>query len=212
MAHPSPSTPLPLRPIFSLVLGRVAEGATWSVILPYINNQLDSLGISPSLVGTYSGAAESILMITESLVAPLWAKGSDRWGRKRLYLIGLGCHSVFGIIYGFSDHVWQILFWRLMLGTMAGCGVLSRTLLVEVCDGTNVVKGTSVEGLNALCVDELTAFAFLPRQASVSSHRPSHLESASEPTLVVHSPTQQNGYQLLVAYGSYRDGRICCQT
>lgn len=58
--QPDEMTPLPYPSIIALCLGRVAEGLMFSVILPYINEMVHSMGVASENVGKWSAAAVSL--------------------------------------------------------------------------------------------------------------------------------------------------------
>lgn len=52
-----PMTPLPYAQILALCLGRIAEGMMFTIILPYINEMVHSMGVKEEDVGKWSAAA-----------------------------------------------------------------------------------------------------------------------------------------------------------
>jgi MFS family permease len=93
-------------------------------------------------VGLVSGLAEGLFMLAECCTAPLAARWSDRFGRVPLLLGGLFCFAMAGVVYGLSSSVFWILVLRCLQGASCGAGgVVSRTILVEITDKTNIVPG-----------------------------------------------------------------------
>ena len=54
-----PTTPLPVARILPLLIGRISEGLTYTVIFPYINAMLLSFGVQEEKVGFWSGVVVS---------------------------------------------------------------------------------------------------------------------------------------------------------
>lgn len=52
-------TPLPLLKIMPLLLARLAEGVTFTVIFPYVNSMLLSFGVREQDLGFYAGIVVS---------------------------------------------------------------------------------------------------------------------------------------------------------
>ncbi|ODN96307.1 hypothetical protein I350_08329 [Cryptococcus amylolentus CBS 6273] len=144
--HPTvPSrTPVPYLKLFPLLVQRWSEGMTYAVIFPYINEMVHSMGVEETQVGVWSAIAESAMMATESVSAPFYGPLADRYGRRPV-LIGLEIlWGVFGLLFGFSRTVWTVIIFRMCLGMLAGCGVISRTMVGELCDKTNRIQGFAV--------------------------------------------------------------------
>ncbi|WVQ76195.1 hypothetical protein IAR50_005857 [Cryptococcus sp. DSM 104548] len=137
-------TPVPYLKLFPLLVQRWSEGMTYAIIFPYINEMVHSMGVEEKEVGVWSAIAESAMMATESISAPLYAPLADRYGRRPV-LIGLEIlWGVFGLLFGFSRTVWTVIIFRMCLGALAGCGVISRTMVGELCDKTNRIQAFAV--------------------------------------------------------------------
>ncbi|ORY34238.1 major facilitator superfamily domain-containing protein [Naematelia encephala] len=138
------TTPLPYAKLFPLVISRMSEGLIYAVIFPYINEMVRSFGVADNKVGVWSAAAESALMVTEACCAPLYAPIADRLGRRPIILVLIFLFGVCAIAFGFVKDVWSAVIVRACIGLLAGCGVLSRTMLAELCDKSNRVQGFAV--------------------------------------------------------------------
>ncbi|KAL7418720.1 hypothetical protein Q5752_006403 [Cryptotrichosporon argae] len=134
-------SPLPLLKIMPLCISRVAEGLMYAVIFPYINEMIHGFGVPDHSVGMWSAAAESALMVTEAVSAPLYAPVADRLGRKPVFVPILALWGIFATAFGFASGPWSTVVLRGCLGLLAGAGVLSRTMLGELCDKTNRIQG-----------------------------------------------------------------------
>ncbi|OXG20565.1 hypothetical protein C366_02100 [Cryptococcus neoformans Tu401-1] len=133
-------TPVPYLKLFPLLIQRWSEGVTYGVIFPYINEMIHSMGVEEKSVGVWSATAESVMMVTESLSAPIYAPLADRFGRRPVLIVLEIMWGVFGVAFGFSSTVWVVIILRGCLGLLAGCGVISRTMVGEMCDRTNRTK------------------------------------------------------------------------
>jgi MFS family permease len=118
------------------------SGAVWFVIVPYINALVKEAGAPEFQVGMYSAAAEALFMLFECVTAPLTARLSDIWGRKPVLLVGVFLFATLGVVFGCTHHLFWILTIRCIQGAAAGVGsVLTRTILGELTDKTNIVRG-----------------------------------------------------------------------
>ena len=112
MATSPPRTPLPLKSLFPLVISRVAEGLTYAVIFPYVNEMIHSFGVPEESVGFWSGMVESSLQMAETISAPLYAPLADRVGRRPVFLLLLGLWAVGALGFGFCTYVWTAILVR----------------------------------------------------------------------------------------------------
>lgn len=55
IATPTRSTPVPYYRILPLLIARLAEGMTYTIIFPYINDMIHSFGVQEQDVGYYAG-------------------------------------------------------------------------------------------------------------------------------------------------------------
>ncbi|CAD6578555.1 MAG: hypothetical protein TREMPRED_002215 [Tremellales sp. Tagirdzhanova-0007] len=135
------ATPLPYIKILPILIARCAEGLNFSVIFPYINAMMKSFGVPDNSVGIWSASAESALMITEAFTAPLYAPLADRIGRRPVIIVLEVLFGFLAISFGFVESAWSAVLVRACLGLLAGLGVLSRTMIGELCDRTNRIQG-----------------------------------------------------------------------
>ncbi|WVQ78021.1 hypothetical protein IAT38_000102 [Cryptococcus sp. DSM 104549] len=141
---PFKRTPVPYAKLLPLLVQRWGEGLTYAIIFPYINEMVHSMGVEESKVGLWSATAESALMVTEALSAPLYAPLADKFGRRPVMITLQLLWGVFGVGFGFARTVWGVIILRACLGLLAGCGVISRTMCGELCDKSNRVQGFAV--------------------------------------------------------------------
>ncbi|WVR03616.1 hypothetical protein IAU60_000608 [Kwoniella sp. DSM 27419] len=146
-AGPSPPppakqrTPVPFAALVPLMVQRVSEGLTYGIIFPYINQMVLDMGVEEKSVGVWSATAESAMMGAEAMAAPFYGPLADRLGRRPVMIVLMLLWGVFGVAFGFTRTVWGVIFTRGALGLLAGCGVVSRTMVGELCDKSNRIQG-----------------------------------------------------------------------
>ncbi|OCF44118.1 hypothetical protein I317_02072 [Kwoniella heveanensis CBS 569] len=133
-------TPVPYASLLPLQAQRIAEGLTYAIIFPYINQMILDMGVEEKSVGVWSAIAESVMMGTEAISAPFYGPLADRFGRRPVLIVLELLWGVFGTLFGFSTSVWMAIMMRGALGLLAGCGVISRTMVGEMCDKSNRVQ------------------------------------------------------------------------
>ncbi|WVF66037.1 hypothetical protein IAT40_000775 [Kwoniella sp. CBS 6097] len=133
-------TPVPYASLLPLQAQRIAEGLTYAIIFPYINQMVLDMGVEEKSVGVWSAIAESVMMGAEAISAPFYGPLADRFGRRPILIILELLWGLFGTLFGLSTSVWMAIMLRGALGLLAGCGVISRTMVGEMCDKSNRVQ------------------------------------------------------------------------
>ncbi|KAG5652533.1 hypothetical protein H0H81_004690 [Sphagnurus paluster] len=85
-------TPLPKLQLFIIIFIQIAEPVTSTVIYPFVNNLVRTLGITngdEKKTGYYVGLIESIFYAAEALTVLNWGRASDRIGRRPILLGGM---------------------------------------------------------------------------------------------------------------------------
>ncbi|KAL4885742.1 major facilitator superfamily domain-containing protein [Aspergillus karnatakaensis] len=126
----------------SIILGliRFSEALAWSTVFPYAFFMMQSL-LAPSATrdakaATFASATVSLFTFGEFLTAVLWAKISDRVGRKSTLLIGAvgGCISALG--FGLSSSLAAAIAARFLGGVLN-----PNVAVVSVCVGEVIGVG-----------------------------------------------------------------------
>ncbi|KAJ7039675.1 major facilitator superfamily multidrug-resistance, DHA1 sub-family [Mycena alexandri] len=134
-------TPIPKFQVAIVFLIQFSEPITALVIYPFVVQFVRDTGITggeESKTGFYAGFLESAFFLTESLsVFPL-GRLSDTYGRRPVLLwgpFGLGL-SMLG--FGLSKSFWALLFFRCIQGVCNGGIGVSKTVINEIADPTNI--------------------------------------------------------------------------
>jgi len=73
---------------------------------------MTSFDVPHDRIGLYAGVSEGALMIMEAMLAPVWAKLADKYGRRPVTIWGfLGC-IIPASMLGFSSKPWHVIVWR----------------------------------------------------------------------------------------------------
>ena len=95
-----------------MLLYCIADLATYYVVFPFITEMITSFDVPHDRIGLYAGLGEGALMIVEAIMAPMWAKLADKYGRRPAMLWGfLGC-IIPATLVGFSSRPWHVILWR----------------------------------------------------------------------------------------------------
>ncbi|KAK9900843.1 MFS general substrate transporter [Cystobasidium minutum MCA 4210] len=139
-------TPLPMVSVAILCFSRTMEPMALTVIFPFVNQMLESLGVEPSKVGYKAGIIEALFTFAQFCTILQWGRLSDRIGRKPVILLGLAGCSVSCFAFGLSRSFVAMVLTRALAGVLNGNVGVIKASLGELSDHTN----------------EARAFVFLP--------------------------------------------------
>ncbi|MFS1511952.1 MFS transporter [Chengkuizengella sp. SCS-71B] len=113
-----------------LWFGQFMATSGMSMIIPFLPLYIQELGISdPNEIAIWTSIIFAGNFLTSFLFQPLWGKLGDRYGRKIMILrSGFGM-SIVVTLMGFATNTWQLLFLRLLNGTISGYIPASTSLV-----------------------------------------------------------------------------------
>lgn len=128
--HDAPLTDTPIaesgsvhwrRNLYVCLFGAFTTILSMTLLLPFLPIYVKHLGVtSPAAIVQWSGAAFSITFLAAGLVAPLWGKLADRYGRKLILMrASLGMALAMSAM-GLAHNVYQLVLLRLLVGLAGG--------------------------------------------------------------------------------------------
>jgi MFS family permease len=136
-----------------VIFFRIADAATYVGIFPFIADMITSFQVDPSRIGLYTGMAEGTLMIFEAVCAPIWARLSDRYGRRPCLLWGFSICILAAAMLGFSTKVWHVILWRSLCESEAAhCPHLQFQSHTKKTLRRVILKSCPIVGLNPIGV------------------------------------------------------------
>jgi len=96
------------------------------LILPTLPQYVEQLGGTPGQIGLVMG----LLSVSAVAVRPQFGRLADRYGRKRLMLVGAGCFSLLFSFYGLLPTVGALYVLRLAHGVAHGCSLAASAAYV----------------------------------------------------------------------------------
>ena len=118
---------------YILLISQFIATTGFTFVMPFMPIYVRQLGVHD--VGTaaaWAGFINGASGVTMALVAPLWGRLADRIGRKAMLLRATLAGSVVICLMGFVTGPWQLLFLRLLQGTLTGTTPAATALV-----GTN---------------------------------------------------------------------------
>ena len=122
-----------------LFVGMIGLGMTMPVLPFYAERLAVAGGASRAAVAFHVTALTSVYALTQLLFAPLWGQQSDRFGRRRLVLIGLLDSAAAQLLFEMATSLW------LLYGAQVVGGILSSVTLVvasALCCRSDDRRGT----------------------------------------------------------------------
>jgi MFS transporter, DHA1 family, multidrug resistance protein len=109
------------RNLVVVLLGSFTTIVAMTLLLPFLPLYVEQLGVSdPAAIVQWSGVAYGATFFAAALVAPLWGRLADRYGRKLMLMrAGLGMAIAMPLI-GMAHNVWQLVALRLFVGLAGG--------------------------------------------------------------------------------------------
>jgi len=101
-----------------------------TLLLPFLPLYVEQLGVKDhAAIVQWSGAAYGATFFSAALVAPLWGRLADRYGRKPMLIrASLGMAVAMALI-GIAGNVWQLVGLRLLAGLLGGYASGSMVLV-----------------------------------------------------------------------------------
>ncbi|KAF9009604.1 major facilitator superfamily multidrug-resistance, DHA1 sub-family [Cyathus striatus] len=147
-------TPLPKFQLFMVLLVQLTEPVTGTVIYPFINQFVRDTGITGGderKVGYYGGIIESIFFLAEALTVFHWGRLSDYYGRRPILLIGPVGLAIAMFGFGLSSTFWPLVLFRCLQGMFNGNIGVSKSVIAELTDSTNIGDAFSLLPLMWSC-------------------------------------------------------------
>ncbi|AYG70637.1 MFS transporter [Rhizobium sp. CCGE531] len=101
--------------------GSFTTTVAMTMILPFLPLYIRELGVSDQAsIAQFSGVAYGVTFLAAALVAPLWGRLADRYGRKAMMVrASLGVVAAMALM-GVAQDVWQLLAMRFLAGLLGG--------------------------------------------------------------------------------------------
>ncbi|TFK27810.1 MFS general substrate transporter [Coprinopsis marcescibilis] len=134
-------TPVPRLQLFVIILIQIAEPITATVIYPFVNQFVRDTGVTQGderKTGYYAGLIESVFFLAEALTVFQWGWLSDQLGRKPVLLLGPLGLTISMLGFGLSKTFVPLVLFRCMQGVFNGNIGVSKSVLAEISDETNI--------------------------------------------------------------------------
>ncbi|NQW05702.1 MAG: MFS transporter [Acidobacteria bacterium] len=104
----------------------------FTLVMPFLPLYFEQLGVSdPGSIAVWSGLSLGVTPAVTALMAPLWARVAERYGRKLMVARSLLSFVVIMAAMALVTAPWQVLALRAVQGFFAGYGMLALTMAAE---------------------------------------------------------------------------------
>jgi DHA1 family multidrug resistance protein-like MFS transporter len=104
----------------------------FTLVMPFLPLYFAQLGLEDtSTIAIWSGVSLGVTPAVTALMAPLWARAADRFGRKLMVARSLGSFVIIMTAMGFVTAPWQVFALRAVQGLFAGYGAIAMTMAAE---------------------------------------------------------------------------------
>jgi len=106
--------------------------AGFTLVMPFLPLYFDQLGVhDPGQIAIWSGISLGVTPAITAVMAPVWGRVADRFGRKLMVVRSLACFIVTMGALAYVWRPWHVLALRTLLGFFAGYGPLAMTMAAE---------------------------------------------------------------------------------
>src|SRR6202012_5801876 len=118
------------RNLWVCVFGSFTTIVAMTLLLPFLPIYVEELGVHDhAAIVQWSGVAYGATFLSAAMVAPLWGRLADRYGRKLMLIrASLGMTVAMSLI-GMATSVWQLVALRLLAGLLGGYASGSNVLV-----------------------------------------------------------------------------------
>ncbi|CAN0085422.1 unnamed protein product [Ascophyllum nodosum] len=176
----------PYLPMLAIFASLVSQEIVMYNIFSYNGFMIAHLGAvdDKDKAGYYSGLLTSSFMIGRFLTSYFWGWFADRYGRRKVILVGLLSATALSVAFGVSWTFWWAFLMRFLLGALNGSEAVSKVLVSEICGKEHEIVGMGClttawsigmvmgPGLGGLLVEPATRFPSVFPQSGIFGRFP----------------------------------------
>ncbi len=104
----------------------------FTLVMPFLPLYFEQLGVhEPSHIAVWSGLSLGVTPAVTAIMAPIWARLAERFGRKLMVARSLGSFVIIMSLMAFVTAPWQVFALRAIQGLFAGYGPIAMTMAAE---------------------------------------------------------------------------------
>ena len=120
------------RNLVAVVVAAFIGFTGFTLVMPFLPLYFEELGVSsPGATAIWSGLSLGVTPAVTAVMAPIWARVAERFGRKLMVVRSLGSFVIIMSLMGLVRAPWQVLALRGIQGFFAGYGPIAMTMAAE---------------------------------------------------------------------------------
>ncbi|KZF24434.1 MFS general substrate transporter [Xylona heveae TC161] len=123
---------LPVQQLIILSICRFAEPLAMTSVFPYLPEMIQSFNVPKNKIAKWAGITSAVFSLSQCLTGIAWGRASDRFGRKRIIMLGLFLTMINGLIFGFAQSLPWAIIARAFQGLSNGNVGILRTTVAEM--------------------------------------------------------------------------------
>jgi MFS family permease len=141
--------PLPTTQVATIAIVSFVNLLNMVIIFPFLPFYTAKFfpDLDTSEIGGYVGLLASAYFFGDMLGSFFWGTFADKYGRKVAVELGLVTSTIGLLAFSFAKEYQVALTIRFLTGLLCGNSSLTRTMMSESCDNTNLARGLSILGM-----------------------------------------------------------------
>jgi MFS family permease len=114
-------TPYWRRNLYVVLFGSFTNISAMTLLLPFLPLYVEQLGVrSQAAIVQWSGIAYGISFLGAGIMAPIWGRFADLYGRKLILIRASLAMAISMSLIGVAQNIWQLVALRLLAGVLGG--------------------------------------------------------------------------------------------
>ncbi|XP_057302548.1 uncharacterized protein LOC130636735 [Hydractinia symbiolongicarpus] len=144
LCAPRDAKPLPWKMLSAMLLVMILKTMNTTMIYAFLPKLVKSFGTSEADTGYYAGIIACSMGIGQTISSLMWGYIADVKGKKPTLIASTTLIMFTTLAFGFTSNFDWAVTTRFMQGSSLGISLISKSILANVCDDTNMVFGMSI--------------------------------------------------------------------
>ena len=136
--------PVPITIKITTFLNVMLVSMAATVIFSFLPKLVKYMGATEVNAGYYAGTAASAVYVGRLFFSVFWGKLADTIGNRFSTMLAGTCLLVSTLAFGFSYNIYWIIMARFLQGCSMGQIIVSKAILAEFCDDSNMASTLSI--------------------------------------------------------------------
>lgn len=138
------ATPLPTAVLAVLSFLLLFDGMTLTTVFSFLPKLVKSFGASEVDTGLYAGMIASSIYVGRMFSSLPWGYVADVKGKKSVLIVSTTLLMFSTLAFGFTNNFYWAITTRFIQGASSAVIVISKSIMADVCDDTNLTLAMSI--------------------------------------------------------------------